>query len=478
MINTVLVIGEVNSGKSTLINMLLNRDVCKVSGLRLTNSFDTHEETEKNFMMVDSPGCIQATEFLTRFNNECVHRINTCLVSLSSKNAFGHEIWRVISQMKKEYKANIKVVLTHCDQVSDEELKLISEHIMKTARDNNVNLSRLFYTSKNNKDSYNDLRESLSESIQEVVVKSDCEVGTSKNEMAIDHAVSEVNRDLDPHIIKRAAKRSEASFNHHIADRLAAIENSSFVIKNFTSVKNLNDWIDELFSIQRNEADNIVKEDIRNLLEEKEFEVNKLRKKLVKQGILTNKEWYNYISKYDKRIDDDIVDILETSCDNKELKNDIKKELSVFPRMIERSKRNRVYITLALASLFIILAKLIPAFIKSSSEDLNTVERILMSFESIREIFNFSLLSLGTTVITLIIVYELVGYVYKSHMKQKIEKSVTKKNSKLSNLNEIILSENRKSLIKRYNDAREHYVREYRALIESVIERQGDKLEE
>lgn len=145
-----VVCGEVNAGKSTLLNALLGSEICKVNILPETNrvicyrygapardiaTTPLHEEHFlpieflRNFNLVDTPGTDSVVECHEEITQRIIPFADLILFVFPVTNPWGAATWNLISELPKECYTRVALIIQQADQRETTDLKVISEHM-------------------------------------------------------------------------------------------------------------------------------------------------------------------------------------------------------------------------------------------------------------------------------------------------------------------------------------------------------------
>lgn len=145
-----VVCGEVNAGKSSLINGLFGRELCKVNILPETDrviwyrhgapprDVDTTESLEerfrpieflRDFNLIDTPG----TNSIVRGHQEITERFlpaaDLILFVFPVTNPWGAATWNLISRLPKDCHTRVAFIVQQADQRDAGDIKIILEHM-------------------------------------------------------------------------------------------------------------------------------------------------------------------------------------------------------------------------------------------------------------------------------------------------------------------------------------------------------------
>ena len=145
-----VVCGEVNAGKSSLINGLFGRQLCKVNilpetdrviwyrygapphDLATTPSLEERYrpiEFLKDFNLVDTPG----TNSIVKGHQEITERFlpvaDLILFVFPVTNPWGGATWNLISKLPKECHTRVAFIIQQADQREDADIRVITEHM-------------------------------------------------------------------------------------------------------------------------------------------------------------------------------------------------------------------------------------------------------------------------------------------------------------------------------------------------------------
>ncbi|MCB1235230.1 MAG: dynamin family protein [Verrucomicrobiae bacterium] len=149
-----VVVGEVNSGKSTLLNALFGDDFCSTNVLPTTDRIgffrygkEPHEfevsdtlmeiyrpaEFLKDFNVVDTPGTNSIELHHQRITEQFLPMADLVLFVFSVTNPWGATAWDLLDRIHHQWKKKIVFILQQCDLRTEEEVTAIMEHLRRTA---------------------------------------------------------------------------------------------------------------------------------------------------------------------------------------------------------------------------------------------------------------------------------------------------------------------------------------------------------
>lgn len=149
-----VVAGEVNAGKSTLLNALFGEDFCKADVVPTTDriaffkygeephEFDFSDEVIevfrpneflRDFNIVDTPGTNSIETHHQQITEQFLPMADLVLFVFSVTNPWGSSTWDFLDRIHHQWKKKIVFVLQQCDLRTEEEVAAILEHLQKTA---------------------------------------------------------------------------------------------------------------------------------------------------------------------------------------------------------------------------------------------------------------------------------------------------------------------------------------------------------
>ena len=150
-----VVTGEVNAGKSTLLNALFGHEFCEVGVIPTTAKIhlfkhgeephdipvsDTVEELYrtneflKDFNIVDTPGTNSIEENHQEITERFIPMADVVIFTFSVTNPWAASAWTLLKKIKQDWYKNIMFALQQCDVRDQEEIDAIIEHLKVTAQ--------------------------------------------------------------------------------------------------------------------------------------------------------------------------------------------------------------------------------------------------------------------------------------------------------------------------------------------------------
>lgn len=149
-----VVAGEVNAGKSTLLNALFGEEFCKADVLPMTDKIclfkhgpdardiavsDTFQELYrpndflKDFNIVDTPGTNSIVGEHQEITERFIPLADLVIFTFSVTNPWGATAWALLDHIHKRWFKNVVFVLQQCDLRNPDEISAIVEHIRVTS---------------------------------------------------------------------------------------------------------------------------------------------------------------------------------------------------------------------------------------------------------------------------------------------------------------------------------------------------------
>lgn len=150
----VVVVGEVNAGKSSLLNALFGREFCRVDVLPATDKIHlfkfgpqesevqlTEHVTEyyrnirflRDFYIVDTPGTNSIVKEHQSVTEAYIPYADVVLFVFSITNPWGATTWQLLDLVQKTWLKNVVFVVQQCDLREPQEVELVLHHLKQTA---------------------------------------------------------------------------------------------------------------------------------------------------------------------------------------------------------------------------------------------------------------------------------------------------------------------------------------------------------
>jgi GTPase SAR1 family protein len=145
-----VVCGEINAGKSSLINGLIGHELCEVSGLPNTDkvirySYGPNERDVevspvfeecvrpiaflRDFILVDTPGTNSTVKGFQETTDRFLLLADLILFVFPVDNPWGASTWNVISSLPAECHPRIAFIIQKSDQRDEKDIKITTEHM-------------------------------------------------------------------------------------------------------------------------------------------------------------------------------------------------------------------------------------------------------------------------------------------------------------------------------------------------------------
>lgn len=150
-----VVAGEVNCGKSTLLNAIFGEDFCSTDVIPTTDQIayfkhgkEPHEfefskdileiyrtnEFLKDFNLVDTPGTNSIDPRHEQITEHFLPAADLVLFVFSVTNPWGATTWDLLERIHNQHRKKVVFILQQCELRTEEEVKAILEHLQKTAQ--------------------------------------------------------------------------------------------------------------------------------------------------------------------------------------------------------------------------------------------------------------------------------------------------------------------------------------------------------
>ncbi len=150
-----VVAGEVNSGKSTLLNAIFGEDFCSIDVIPSTKQIsyfkygkEAHEfefsddiieiyrpnEFLRDFNLVDTPGTNSIDLRHQQITEHFLPTADLVLFVFSVTNPWGATTWDFLDRIHNQWRKKVVFILQQCDLRSEDEVRAILDHLQKTAQ--------------------------------------------------------------------------------------------------------------------------------------------------------------------------------------------------------------------------------------------------------------------------------------------------------------------------------------------------------
>lgn len=147
---TILILGEVNAGKSSLLNSLAGTEICPANTLPTTKNFVRYEFAEnetqqklphntilhklpqdflKNFHMIDTPGANSPEGDQIHIIRDLAQNASVVLVTFQITNPWISATWNQISALPPETHDKLAIVLQKSDLLGPADTAIVLEHL-------------------------------------------------------------------------------------------------------------------------------------------------------------------------------------------------------------------------------------------------------------------------------------------------------------------------------------------------------------
>lgn len=324
MEKNIIIIGEKKSDK------------CKIFDLFLDNYTEKNTITTYN-LFIESDIEYNIIDITIEENNIPINKlnkpINHIIFVLNALKAFNKNSWDLIKNIYENY-GNFTLVLSKTEKLKKNDLMVIKDKIVELISEFNLEgvcLKKII-------DNINSI-EKLKQFLLNLELSDNM---SNKSISLINNKKINIVEKIDDYIDSDEKnifylKMIRENYTLSVEDQFENIRNSKFIIKKFKNDTGAKKWLDSLLLRFKKEELKIYNQVVESILEEKDIEIDRIRKKMIKKGIISNKEWYKIFKNENLNFNTKMMNIQSDQNKNKKHLCDLLKIVEPINNKIEMS---------------------------------------------------------------------------------------------------------------------------------------------